>query len=53
MEQGPSSGSVGPWRSGWRRLRRDRGGMLALIAVVVLLMLCLLYNLTLPTTPYV
>jgi peptide/nickel transport system permease protein len=41
MEQGPSSGSVGPWRSGWRRLRRDRGGMLALIAVVVLLMLAL------------
>ena len=41
MEQAPSLRSVGPWRSGWRRLRRDRGGMLALVAVVVLLLLAL------------
>jgi peptide/nickel transport system permease protein len=41
MEQAPSSGSAGPWRSGWRRLRRDRGGMFALVAVFVLLVLAL------------
>ena len=41
MEQAPSLRSGGPWRSGWRRLRRDRGGMLALVAVVVLLLLAL------------
>ena len=41
MEQAPSLRSLGPWRSGWRRLRRDRGGMLALAAVAVLLALAL------------
>src|SRR4051794_22612543 len=41
MEQAPSLRSGGPWRSGWRRLRRDRGGMVALLAVVVLLLLAL------------
>jgi ABC-type dipeptide/oligopeptide/nickel transport system permease subunit len=30
---------IGPWRSGWRRLRRDRGGVLALVAVVCVLLL--------------
>src|SRR4051812_32405028 len=41
MEQAPSLRSGGPWRSGWRRLRRDRGGMLAFVAVVFLLLLAL------------
>ncbi len=41
MEQAPSLRSLGPWRSGWWRLRRDRGGMLALAAVAVLLAVAL------------
>jgi ABC-type dipeptide/oligopeptide/nickel transport system permease subunit len=32
---------IGPWRSGWRRLRRDRGGLLSLATVVVVLLLAL------------
>lgn len=41
MDPAPTLRSGGPWRSGWRRLRRDRGGMLALGAVVALLLLAL------------
>lgn len=35
----PRSG--GPWRSGWRRLRRDRGGFVALVVVLVLVVMAL------------
>jgi peptide/nickel transport system permease protein len=41
MGQAPSPRSGGPWRSGWRRLRRDRGGFLALVVVVLLVILAL------------
>src|SRR5690349_1533199 len=41
MEHAPSLRSVGPWRSGWRRLRRDRGGFLALVVVALLVILAL------------
>lgn len=41
MEQAPSLRSGSLWRSGWRRLRRDRGGFAALIIVVLLLALAL------------
>jgi peptide/nickel transport system permease protein len=37
----PSRRPVGPWRGGWRRLRRDRASFLSLIAVVVILLLAL------------
>jgi ABC-type dipeptide/oligopeptide/nickel transport system permease subunit len=32
---------VGPWRGGWRRLRRDRWGLLSLVAVCLILTLAL------------
>lgn len=32
---------VGPWRAGWRRLRRDRGSLAALAAVVAVVLLAL------------
>ena len=41
MDVTPPLSSLGPWRSGWRRLRRDRGGFLALLVVVVLLVAAL------------
>jgi peptide/nickel transport system permease protein len=33
--------AIGPWRSGWRRLRRDRGGFVSLIAVAAIVLLAL------------
>jgi peptide/nickel transport system permease protein len=33
--------AVGPWRGGWRRLRRDRGSLFSLVVVVVILLLAL------------
>ena len=41
MERAPALRSGGAWRSGWRRLRRDRGGFISLIVVVLLLVLAL------------
>jgi ABC-type dipeptide/oligopeptide/nickel transport system permease subunit len=41
MEQTPALRPGGSWRSGWRRLRRDRGGFVSLIVVVLLLLLAL------------
>lgn len=41
MQAAPPPRSGGPWRSGWRRLRRDRGGFVALAAVLVLLVVAL------------
>jgi ABC-type dipeptide/oligopeptide/nickel transport system permease subunit len=41
MDPRPPSRSGGPWRSGWRRLRRDRGGFLSLVIVVALLLAAL------------
>jgi peptide/nickel transport system permease protein len=32
---------VGPWRSGWRRLRRDRGSLTSLLAVSVIVLVAL------------
>src|SRR5437763_14685411 len=32
---------VGPWRSGWRRLRRDRWGLASLVAVAAIVLLAL------------
>src|SRR5579871_6041372 len=32
---------VGPWRTGWRRFRRDRWGLLSLVAVCIILALAL------------
>jgi peptide/nickel transport system permease protein len=32
---------AGPWRSGWRRLRRDRGGLVSLVAVALIVLVAL------------
>ncbi len=33
------SGPVGPWRAGWRRLRRDRWSLVSLVAVALIVLL--------------
>jgi ABC-type dipeptide/oligopeptide/nickel transport system permease subunit len=38
---GASRVPSGPWRSGWRRLRRDRGGFLALVAAAAVVLVAL------------
>jgi peptide/nickel transport system permease protein len=37
----PENVPVGPWRGGWRRLRRDRGGFVSLVAVAAIVLLAL------------
>ena len=34
-----AGGPVGPWRSGWRRLRRDRWSLVSLVVVALILLL--------------
>lgn len=39
MRPAAPSSPVGPWRSGWRRLRRDRGGFVSLLVVAAIVLL--------------
>jgi ABC-type dipeptide/oligopeptide/nickel transport system permease subunit len=41
MQDTPPPRSGGPWRSGWRRLRRDRGGLVSLVVVIALIVVAL------------